>query len=150
MMYALIISGTKCLTGCGKYLENLVRSRLQVKVRSVELNVSQRCSTAMLSAADQKEAMEAGAFGVKAAVQGETGKMVSFIRDSEKDEYVLNYGLEDVNEICNKEKPVPVSWIAESGNDMTDDFIQYAMPLIQGVVSLPLDDNGLPLFAYRK
>ena len=104
----------------------------------------------MLSAADQKEAMEAGAFGVKAAVQGETGKMVSFIRDSEKDEYVLNYGLEDVNEICNKEKPVPVSWIAESGNDMTDDFIQYAMPLIQGVVSLPLDDNGLPLFAYRK
>ena len=77
-------------------------------------------------------------------------RLVSFIRDSEKDEYVLNYGLEDVNEICNKEKPVPVSWIAESGNDMTDDFIQYAMPLIQGVVSLPLDDNGLPLFAYRK
>ena len=138
------------LTGCGKYLENLVRSRLQVKVRSVELNVSQRCSAAMLSAADQKEAMEAGVFGVKVAVQGETGKMVSFIRDSKKDEYVLNYGLEDVNEICNKEKPVPASWISESGNDMTDDFIQYAMPLIQGVVSLPLDDNGLPLFAYRK
>ena len=67
--------GHKMLTGCGKSLENLVRSRLQVKVRSVELNVNQRCSTAMLSAAEpQKEAMEAGAFGVKAAVQGETGK----------------------------------------------------------------------------
>lgn len=52
------------LAGCGKYLENLVRSRLGVKARSVELNVSQRCSAAMISAADQQEAVAAGKFGV--------------------------------------------------------------------------------------
>ena len=44
--------GHKMLAGCGKYLENLVRSRLGVKARSVELNVSQRCSAALISAND--------------------------------------------------------------------------------------------------
>ena len=70
--------GHKMLAGCGKYLENLVRSRLCVKARSVELNGSQRCSASMLSATDQQEAISAGTFGVKAALNGETGKMVSF------------------------------------------------------------------------
>ena len=60
------------LAGCGKYLENLVRSRLGVKARSVELNVSQRCSAAMISATDQQEAVAAGKFGVQAALNGET------------------------------------------------------------------------------
>ena len=72
--------GHKMLAGCGKYLENLVRSRLGVKARSVELNVCQRCSVSMMSAIDQKEAISAGTFGVQAALNGETGKMVSFIR----------------------------------------------------------------------
>ena len=56
------------LAGCGKYLENLVRDRLGVKARSVELNVSQRCSASLISAADQKEAVSAGRFGVQAAL----------------------------------------------------------------------------------
>ena len=54
--------GHKMLAGCGKYLENLVRNRLGVKARSVELNVSQRCSSSMMSQADQKEAVMAGEF----------------------------------------------------------------------------------------
>ena len=72
--------GHKMLAGCGKYLERLVRGRLGVKARSVELNVSQRCSVSMLSAADQQEAVMAGRYGVQAALEGETGKMISFIR----------------------------------------------------------------------
>ena len=52
--------GHKMLTGSGKYLENLVKERLGIKVRSVELNVSQRCSSACLSAADLDEAVCAG------------------------------------------------------------------------------------------
>ena len=62
--------GHKMLAGCGKYLENLVRSRLGVKARSVELNVSQRCSASMMSATDQKEAVMAGEYGVRAALKG--------------------------------------------------------------------------------
>ena len=61
--------GHKMLTGSGKYLENLVKERLGVKVRSVELNVSQRCSSTMLSKTDQKEAIASGAFGVKCALE---------------------------------------------------------------------------------
>lgn len=141
--------GHKMLAGCGKYLENLVRSRLGVKARSVELNVSQRCSSAMMSAADQQDAVAAGQFGVRCALKGETGKMVSYVRDSNVP-YRMHLGLEDVNLICNKEKTVPLEWISEDGSDITQDFITYALPLIQGTVEVPLGTDGLPDFVYRK
>lgn len=141
--------GHKMLAGCGKYLENLVRSKLGVKARSVELNVSQRCSSAMMSAADQQEAVMAGKFGVQAALKGETGKMISFVRESNAP-YKLACGLEDVNEICNKEKGVPLAWITEGGSDIGPEFIEYAAPLVQGTVDVPMGEDGLPAFAYRK
>ena len=145
--------GHKMLTGSGKYLENLVKERLGVKVRSVELNVSQRCSSAMLSKTDQKEAIASGSFGVTAAIKGETGKMVAFKRQSPLTldaDYVLNYATEDVNEICNKEKTVPLEWISEDGSDVTEAFLAYAKPLVRGNVLVPTDEDDLPKFAYRK
>ena len=145
--------GHKMLTGSGKYLENLVKERLGVKVRSVELNVSQRCSSAMLSKTDQKEAIASGSFGVTAAIKGETGKMVAFKRQSPLTldaDYVLNYATEDVNEICNKEKTVPLEWISEDGSDVTESFLAYARPLVRGNVLVPTDEDDLPKFAYRK
>lgn len=145
--------GHKMLTGSGKYLENLVKERLGVKVRSVELNVSQRCSSAMLSKTDQKEAIASGSFGVTAAIKGETGKMVAFKRQSPLSldaDYVLNYATEDVNEICNKEKTVPLEWISEDGSDVTESFLAYARPLVRGNVLVPTDEDDLPKFAYRK
>ena len=141
--------GHKMLAGCGKYLENLVRSRLGVKARSVELNVSQRCSAAMLSGTDQHEGILAGEFGVQAALNGETGKMIAFKRQSDSP-YSMKCTLEDVNVICNEEKTVPVEWITEDGSDVTEDFIRYARPLIQGTVTVPVGEDGLPAFVYRK
>lgn len=141
--------GHKMLAGCGKYLENLVRNKLGVKARSVELNVSQRCSSTMMSAADQQEAVMAGKFGVQAALKGETGKMISFVRESNAP-YKLVCGLEDVNEICNKEKGVPLEWITEGGSDIGPEFVEYAAPLVQGTVDVPMGEDGLPAFAYRK
>ena len=143
--------GHKMLAGCGKYLENLVRSRLGVKARSVELNVSQRCSVSMMSATDQMEAVTAGNFGVQAALNGETGKMVSFLRERDTDgSYSMKCSLEDVNAICNEEKTVPTDWITADGSDVTQDFLDYAAPLIQGTVEIPLGADGLPDFVYRK
>ena len=143
--------GHKMLAGCGKYLENLVRSRLGVKARSVELNVSQRCSVSMMSATDQLEAVAAGNFGVQAALNGETGKMVSFLREKSTDgSYSMKCSLEDVNAICNEEKTVPTDWITADGSDVTQDFLDYAAPLIQGTVEIPLGADGLPDFVYRK
>ncbi len=140
--------GHKMLTGSGKYLENLVKERLGVKVRSVELNVCQRCSSSMLSKTDQKEAIASGAYGVKAALNGASGKMVAFERLDGND-YQIDYVLKDVNVICNQEKCVPVTWITADGSDVTEDFIRYARPLIQGEVTVPTED-GVPKFAYRK
>ena len=143
--------GHKMLAGCGKYLENLVRERLGVKARSVELNVSQRCSASLISAADQKEAVAAGRFGVQAALDGITGKMVSFIRRTEADGTVrIECGLEDVNAICNEEKTVPADWIINNGSDVSEKFLQYVLPLVQGRVDVPLGEDGLPVFVYRK
>ena len=143
--------GHKMLAGCGKYLENLVRDRLGVKARSVELNVSQRCSAYLISAADQKEAVSAGRFGIQAALNGETGKMVSFVRRQAEDgSYQMECGLEDVNLICNEEKEVPAEWITENGSDVSDEFIKYVTPLVQGSVNVPLGEDGLPVFVYRK
>ncbi len=140
--------GHKMLTGSGKYLENLVKEKIGVKVRSIELNVCQRCSSAMLSNTDLTEAVNAGIYGVQAALAGETGKMITFIRHRDHP-YELSYGTADVNMICNEEKPVPSEWITREGSDISDAFITYARPLIQGDVALPSKD-GLPIFAYRK
>lgn len=140
--------GHKMLTGSGKYLENLVKERLGVKVRSVELNVCQRCSSAMLSRTDQQEAIESGSYGVRRALEGETGKMISFKRSSQ-DPYIVSYATEDVTLICNEEKTVPLEWITDDGSNISDNFVTYARPLIQGDVTVPMED-GLPEFAYRK
>lgn len=140
--------GHKMLTGSGKYLENLVKTRLGVKVRSIELNVCQRCSSAMLSATDQKEAIASGAYGVKCALDGETGKMIAF-RRIHSEPYTVDYVTADVNVVCNREKAVPPDWITKAGTDVSDKFLAYAKPLIQGQVNIPFE-NGLPKFAYRK
>ncbi|WP_104803848.1 6-phosphofructokinase [Blautia marasmi] len=140
--------GHKMLAGCGKYLERLVRGRLGVKARSVELNVSQRCSVSMVSAADRQEAVMAGRYGVQAALNKETGKIISFIRESDAP-YSLVCGLEDVDRICNKEKTVPLTWITGEGTDLSEDFLKYVKPLVKGNVQIPADEDGLPRFVYR-
>lgn len=140
--------GHKMLTGSGKYLENLVKEKLGVKVRSIELNVNQRCSSSMISATDQEEAIQAGISGVHFALDGITGKMIAFHR-TEGVDYSINYVPEDVNLICNQEKTVPPEWITGNGSDIGQAFIDYALPLIQGIVNVP-EENGLPKFAYRK
>lgn len=139
--------GHKMLTGSGKYLENLVKERLGVKVRSIELNVCQRCSSSMISKTDQKEAIASGAYGVKCALEGETGKMIAFSRSGDAP-YMIDYITADVNDICNKEKTVPAIWITKDGSDVSREMIAYVKPLIEGEVSVPKKD-GLPVFAYR-
>ena len=140
--------GHKMITGSGKYLENLVKEKLGVKVRSIELNVNQRCSSSMISATDQEEAIQAGISGVHFALDGITGKMIAFHR-TEGADYSINYVPEDVNLICKQEKTVPPEWITGNGSDIGQAFIDYALPLIQGIVNVP-EENGLPKFAYRK
>lgn len=142
--------GHKMLTGCGKVLEQFVRSRFGVKVRSVELNVSQRCSGMVVSATDVEEAARAGVNGVKMALKGITGVMVGFARVSGAGEaYRMECRAVDVDQVCNREKAVPREWITGDGNDIGQAFIDYALPLIQGEARREMED-GLPKYLYRK
>lgn len=171
--------GHKMLAGCGKILENYVRNQFGVKVRSVELNVNQRCSGLTVSGTDLNEAEMAGRFGVQAALNGHTGQMVAFERETDtaasepvhaaaavsnaadlgatsascvkhrNTVYKIHPVLKDVNLICNQEKKVPAEWITKNGTDVSDDFLAYSQPLIQGDVS-HIMENGLPKYLYRK
>lgn len=138
--------GHKILNGCGSYLQSLVKKELGVKVRSVEFNVSQRCSSNCLSATDLEEAVTAGSFAVQQALKGETGYMIAFNR---KDgDYGIECALVDVNDVCNKEKTVPLEWITDDGSNLSQEFIDYAAPLVKGECQRPMKD-GLPVFAIR-
>ena len=75
--------------------------------------------------------------------------MIAFKRQSNVP-YSMKCTLEDVDAICNEEKTVPVEWITSDGSDVTDAFIRYARPLIQGTVEIPVGEDGLPAFVYRK
>ena len=100
------------------------------------------------SAVDIDEAAEAGRAGVKAALAGETGKMIAFCRVSETP-YRMECRTVDVNEVCNREKPVPAEWITGDANDIGQAFIDYALPLIQGEVARVMED-GVPKYLERK
>ena len=135
--------GHKMLTGCGKYLENYVKAEFGIKCRSIELNLPQRCSSLLASATDIDEAEKAGKAAVVAALDGETGKMITFVRD-DTNGYEINYGLADVNDICNKEKKFPAEWITADGTDISDEYIKYVRPLIQGTNIAEYSD-GVPV-----
>ena len=80
---------------------------------------------------------------VVAALDGETGKMITFVRD-DTNGYEINYGLADVNDICNKEKKFPAEWITAEGTDISDEYIKYVRPLIQGTNIAEYSD-GVPV-----
>ena len=140
--------GHKMLTGCGEILENYIRNQFGVKVRSVEVNVSQRCSGMVVSAQDIEEAAEAGAYGVKNAMEGVSAMMVAFKRTGDKP-YSMECTLSDVNEVCNKEKTFPAQWITKNGTDISPEFLTYVLPLIHGEAERKMV-NGLPLYLYRR
>lgn len=138
------VFGHKNLGGTGKVLENAVKQNLKCKVRSIELNVLQRCAMHVASSTDLDEACEVGKQAVITAVSGGTGKMMVFRRKSDTN-YNIDIDSIDIREIANKEKKVPLSWINENGNDVTPELVNYIKPLINGEPSLTFK-NGLPVY----
>ena len=134
--------GHKYLSGIGKYLEGLVGNRIGCKVRSVELNILQRCAGYMLSETDIIESRNLGAFAAVSAIRGESGKMSALKRICD-DPYQVEIELAELSKIANFEKKVPMEWINEEGNDIKDDLLTYLKPLIQGEVQIPYE-NGVP------
>ncbi len=135
--------GHKRLTGLGKFLEEFVANKMGCKVRSIELNVLQRCASHMASKTDIEESTMIGGQAVKAAMSGETGVMVAFKRTS-NNPYNVTVSTKQIDRIANVEKLFPSEWINETKNGITDEAVEYILPLIQGEMEIPMK-NGLPV-----
>lgn len=135
--------GHKYLSGIGKCLENIVRSEIGCKVRSIELNVMQRCSSHICSKTDIDEAMAIGAAGLSAALEGETGRVMIFRRISDMP-YTVTIESVSADKIANKEKKLPAEWLNPRQNNVRDEAIRYFLPLIQGEVNVKMR-NGIPV-----
>lgn len=134
--------GHKQLQGTAAYLAGYLGAELGCKTRSIEFSTLQRSASHMTSRVDVDEAFMVGGAAVKAADEGDTGKMVTIDRITD-DPYMSSAGLFDVHRIANAEKVVPRNWMNKEGNYVTDEFINYARPLIQGDYQ-PFMVNGLP------
>ena len=134
--------GHVALSGAGKVLENLVKEKIGCKVRSIELNLPQRCAAHLASRTDIEESCGVGRAGVMAATEGKTGVMMTINR-KEGEEYSVYYGCADISGIANGVKGVPDNYINSRGNGITEECIKYLAPLILGEVS-PEYENGLP------
>lgn len=142
------VFGHSMLSGTGRVLEEEVKNKIGCKVRSIELNLLQRCASHIMSETDIKESFNLGKNAVKIAVSGESGKMSSLKRIP-SDKYEVEYCAVDIANVANLEKKVPVSWINETGNGVTEEMIDYLLPLIQGELSC-FYDNGVPDYLVLK
>ena len=137
------------LGGLAALLANVVKEKLGVKVRGIELSLLQRCGAHLASETDIEESFMAGKAAVENAVAGMTDKMVAFERGEINGHYACKTKLLNLTDVANFEKKVPLEWINEAHNGVTHDFIDYALPLIQGEPKLPKEDS-LPRFARLK
>ncbi len=138
--------GHKQLTGTATYLCDLLSSETGSKTRAIELSTLQRAASHLASGVDLGEAFKAGSAALKAADEGNSGVMVVFERLSDSP-YSMGTAIKDVHKIANDERLVPREWINKDGTDVTEEFIKYAKPLIQGEVA-PIMVDGIPRHLY--
>lgn len=135
--------GHKYLSGIGKFLEHITAAEIGCKVRSIELNVMQRCGSHIASLTDITEAERIGREAVSAAISGKSGVMMIFKRIS-NDPYRVDIQTAEIAKIANQEKKFPKEWINEHGNNVTVDALNYFLPLIQGEPVIEYR-NGIPV-----
>ncbi|MFZ2538545.1 MAG: diphosphate--fructose-6-phosphate 1-phosphotransferase [Oscillospiraceae bacterium] len=137
--------GHTYLSGVGKYLESLVMRKIGCKVRSVELNVMQRCASHLASKTDLDEAKLIGQKAVEAAIQGQTGITMIFKRITNSP-YTVEISATDVADIANKAKDVPHTWFDLEDKNVQAEIAEYMLPLIKGDVEQIKDETGLPIY----
>mgnify|MGYP001623801854 FL=1 len=137
--------GHTYLSGVGKYLELQIAEKIGCKVRSIELNVMQRCSAHLASKTDLDEAVQIGEAAVSAAEAGATGIMMVFERTSNHP-YAVRIAQTDVSNVANLAKDVPECWHDLSDQSVRDEIKQYLLPLMQGELEPIRDKTGLPVF----
>ena len=137
------------LGGLAAILAQVLKEETGAKVRGIELNLLQRCAAHLASETDIEESYMAGKVAVENAVNGINGRMIGFERGVQDGKYACRTKLIPLMEVANVEKKIPREWINEAGNYVNHQFIEYALPLIQGEPDLPKQES-LPRFARLK
>jgi 6-phosphofructokinase 1 len=137
--------GHPVLSGAAEHLGELVQEKLKVKTRTVKLGYAQRAAAHFASATDALEAAACGEAAVRAAVQGQSGFMVKLIRE-QNNPYKWTTGLQPLGDIANVEHLIPRDWFSADGFLPNEKFLEYACPLIEGEVKVPIE-GGLPKFS---
>ncbi len=137
------------LGGLAARLADAVKEATGIKTRAIEFSLMQRCAAHLASKVDVEEAFKAGQKAVKLAVSGVTDKMVIFKRVMKNGKYTCVMEPMALELAANTEKTVPQNWIIKDGTYVSKEYIDYALPLIQGDSKAPLE-NGLPRFAKLK
>ena len=140
--------GHKQLSGCATTLADIIAKETGLKTRAIEFSTLQRAATHLASLTDIKEAEKVGMEAVKAACKGKTGMMITIERKTTTP-YKVKTSIYDIHNIANIEKKVPTEWIDIKNNQMKQEFIDYASPLIYGELT-PIFKNGLPQHLTRK
>ncbi len=137
------------LGGLAARLADVAKEATGAKVRPIEFSLLQRCAAHCASGTDIAESFMSGKAAVEAAVAGATDKMVGFKCTRDANGYKCEPELFDLSVVANTEKKVPVEWINAEGNGVTQDFIDYCLPLVQGETAMVKED-GLPRFVQLK
>lgn len=137
------VFGHAALSGTAKVLEGLVKEKIGCKVRSIELNLMQRCASHLASANDLSESKMLGMTAADRALNGVSGEMAIVERLSSAP-YRVRYGTTDIALVANLEKKVPDSCIHPQGNDVTEQMLEYLRPLVHGEVQVPMC-GGVPV-----
>ncbi len=135
------VFGHKYLAGAGKTLEMIVKNEIGCKVRSFDLSLPQRCASFALSQTDIDESFGVGRFAVEAAIDGESGVFITYVRHESP--YRVTYKPIKIDKVANRVKQVPSEFINADGNNVTDACIDYIVPLISGQPKIEYL-NGIP------
>jgi 6-phosphofructokinase 1 len=138
--------GHPVLSGAADELAEIIQGKLNTKTRTVKLGYAQRAAEHFASATDSKNATACGEAAVRAAIDGKSGYMVKIVRTVQPDGSIKwSTGLQPLGDIANVEHFVPRDWMSEDGFLPNEKFMEYARPLIDGEVKVPME-GGLPKF----
>jgi ATP-dependent phosphofructokinase / diphosphate-dependent phosphofructokinase len=105
--------------------------RRGIRARYDKPGTLQRMAGALVSPVDREEAARCGAAAVAAAAEGLTDRMVALER-APGAVYHCDTRLVPLSAIANTERLLPDAFINAAGNNITDAFLAYALPLIGG------------------
>jgi 6-phosphofructokinase 1 len=131
------------LGGVAETLKTLVETELGLKTRCNKPGTAQRNAMHFASKTDADEAYAVGAEAVRHAVAGESGCMVTILRESDEP-YRSTTGLAELSKVANGEKFLPRDFMNEAGNHISEKCRRYVVPLMRGEVPIKVGEDGLP------